>query len=96
MKTENVRDHDESLYEELLQTPEWQQRREAILRRDGYRCRVCQSPENLQVHHRQYHYDTQSDAFLKPWEYDDTNLITLCESCHKKGHELYKIPTFYI
>ncbi|MGC8866143.1 MAG: HNH endonuclease [Bacteroidales bacterium] len=96
MKTENDKNYNENMYESLLQTSEWQQRREEILRRDGYRCRVCNSSDNLQVHHRQYHYDTQHDSFKKPWEYDDANLITLCESCHKKGHELYKIPVFYI
>ena len=81
-------------YAQILQMPEWQSKRETILRRDGYCCVNCNSEKRLQVHHRQYLFNPRNGAFLKPWKYDDHNLITLCEFCHQRGHQLYEIPTF--
>ncbi|MBK9290681.1 MAG: HNH endonuclease [Bacteroidetes bacterium] len=83
-------------YDDLLLTPEWQRKREKILQRDGYRCLSCNSSRSLQVHHRQYIYDTAKARFKAPWDYDDLNLITLCDTCHSKGHELYEVPKFNI
>ncbi len=40
----------------------------------------------LQIHHKSY--TTNHNA----WEYEDSNLITLCESCHTKEHERHEIP----
>jgi 5-methylcytosine-specific restriction endonuclease McrA len=85
-----------STYEELLQSPEWGKRREEILLRDNFQCRVCGSRNQLQVHHRQYHFLNSKGDFKKPWEYDDINLITLCGSCHERGHQIFNVPTFYI
>ncbi|MBP6872889.1 MAG: HNH endonuclease [Bacteroidales bacterium] len=81
-------------YEELLQRPEWQSRRGQIMKRDLMRCRICGSPVLLQVHHRQYHRVGGNGEFRKPWDYQDRYLITLCESCHKRGHQQYRIPVF--
>src|SRR5207247_2309032 len=60
-------------YQEYLQTDEWKTRRLGCLKRDGYRCRVCNGTENLEVHHRTYERIGQ--------ELED-DLTTLCESCH--------------
>lgn len=65
-------------YSELLKDPRWQKCRLKILERDRFTCRACEETEKtLHVHHLQYY------CGLKPWEYDNKVLITLCENCHK-------------
>ena len=56
----------------------YEQLRKQVLRRDGWRCQFCGSGQNLQVHHKQLRSQQGSD--------DDSNLITLCASCHKGLH----------
>ena len=51
----------------------WRSLREACLARDGYRCRLCNSPDDLQAHHRTY-------ARFGHEAVDD--LTTLCAPCH--------------
>jgi 5-methylcytosine-specific restriction endonuclease McrA len=41
-------------YEKYLFTPEWNERRQAALKKASYRCQVCNSPDWLDVHHRHY------------------------------------------
>lgn len=82
-------------YGALLFTSEWKNKRNQILNRDG-QCVICFSSENLQVHHRQYHFIVRENKFRLPWDYDDYLLITLCESCHRRGHSKYKVPTINI
>lgn len=49
--------------------------------RDGFKCNCCGNKEKqLHVHHRTYLNG------LKPWEYDDSLLTTLCDDCHEKTH----------
>ncbi|HSK13833.1 MAG TPA: hypothetical protein VK907_11500, partial [Phnomibacter sp.] len=69
--------------------------RARILARDGHRCRHCRATGDLQVHHRQYHI-RPNGAWLPPWQYHPTLLVTLCTSCHKHGHTHYKVPVFTI
>ncbi|MBF4491892.1 HNH endonuclease [Flavobacterium sp. MR2016-29] len=82
-------------YGSLLFTTEWKNKRIQILDRDQ-KCLICFSIENLQVHHRQYHFIVRENKFKLPWEYDEYLLITLCESCHRRGHSKYKVPTINI
>jgi 5-methylcytosine-specific restriction endonuclease McrA len=56
---------------------DWQERRETVFRRDGYRCRRCGARGHqiggratLHAHHRSGRDD------------DVSNLITLCGDCH--------------
>lgn len=83
-------------YGSLLLHPNWKAKRKKILHRDMYRCVHCHSDKDLQVHHRQYHFLTIEQKFRLPWDYPDHLLITLCESCHSKGHNKYKVPTITI
>lgn len=83
-------------YAELLRAPQWAVKRNAILQRDGHRCRSCGSMASLQVHHKQYHRCKSNNYKLAPWCYDDRHLITLCADCHTSGHRRYRIPTFYL
>ena len=76
--------------------PEWKTKREEVLKRDLHKCIVCGGSSTLQVHHRQYHFIVRENQFRSPWDYPDHLLITLCESCHKRGHSKYKVPTINI
>ena len=70
-------------YSELLRSPLWQKKRLKILERDDFTCQYCGCKEReLQVHHRVYHKGA------KPWEYDDSELITLCSQCHETETEV--------
>lgn len=65
-----------SNYSELLKDPRWQKKRLQIMDRDGWKCSLCENEDmTLNVHHLKYSG--------KPWEADDSHLITLCEKCHK-------------
>jgi 5-methylcytosine-specific restriction endonuclease McrA len=83
-------------YSQLLLSPQWRIKRELILIRDNYCCRNCGAQNNLNVHHRQYHSHTGSGEKFKPREYRNRYLVTLCQICHKAGHDSYKIPVFYL
>jgi len=83
-------------YGALLFHPNWKTKRKEILLRDMHRCVHCRSDKDLQVHHRQYHFIASEQKFRLPWEYPGHLLITLCESCHNKGHNKYKVPTITI
>jgi 5-methylcytosine-specific restriction endonuclease McrA len=60
---------DSAAYEELCQQ---------VLRRDSWRCQLCGSRTNLQVHHIQLRSQSGNDA--------EENLITLCSECHARVH----------
>lgn len=65
-------------YAELLKDPRWQKKRLEIMQRDNFTCQHCLATEkSLQVHHLVY------EKGKKPWEYENDELITLCERCHQ-------------
>lgn len=72
-------------YAAKLKDPRWRALRATILIRDGNKCQTCGSKSDLQVHHKKYTGE--------PWEAPESDLITLCESCHKKAHEKVLIPS---
>jgi len=49
---------------------------------------VPDKPYNIQVHHKKYILNRL------PWEYDNEDLITLCNYCHTKEHEQNDIPIY--
>ena len=83
-------------YKGLLLHKKWKEKRKFILEKDHYKCKCCGSSNELQVHHRQYHYSLKLRKHRKPWEYPNRLLVTLCKKCHQKGHQKYKVPTIYI
>lgn len=83
-------------YGATLFDPRWKAKRKLILQRDRNQCVICNSQEKLQVHHRQYHFSRSSNTFKQPWDYPNKLLITLCESCHSKGHRQHEVPTKYL
>lgn len=81
-----------SAYQKLLQRTEWKLKRDQILHRDSFKCRNCKVESGLQVHHKQYQRYKSSGKFKSPWNYENKYLITLCNDCHRTGHQHYKIP----
>lgn len=68
-------------YAEKLKDPRWQRKRLEILNRDEFACRDCGNKrDTLHVHHCSYAHGRE------PWDYDDSNLRTLCETCHESRH----------
>jgi 5-methylcytosine-specific restriction endonuclease McrA len=61
-----------------LEQQDYQKLREQVLRRDGWRCQLCGSMTNLEVHHKQFRSHSGED--------DEQNLITLCFNCHSSAH----------
>lgn len=91
MNQDNNKPH--GSYKELLFDKRWLEKRAQIIRRDKFQCTICGSDNHLTVHHKQYHFDSKKEQKLAPWEYADHYLITLCESCHRRGHAKFDIPT---
>jgi 5-methylcytosine-specific restriction endonuclease McrA len=52
-----------------------------VLERDGWRCQVCGSMQNLQVHHLKFRSHSGGDT--------EQNLITLCTECHERAHQKF-------
>ncbi len=53
--------------------------RQRVLCRDGWRCQSCGAMSNLQVHHKEFRSHSGDDSEL--------NLITLCTFCHAQAHD---------
>lgn len=71
---------------EQYKDPRWQKKRLEIMKRDNFTCQSCDVNYNtLNVHHIvPYRKET------KPWEYENDELITLCEDCHTKISDIIK------
>jgi 5-methylcytosine-specific restriction endonuclease McrA len=76
-------------YKNQLLTKNWKQKRLIILKRDNFKCKKCNSTNNLHVHHLVY------EKNLKAWEAKNENLITLCNICHAKEHDKKPISSFF-
>lgn len=75
--------------QEIRQSPEMYQARQATLKRDGYRCVWCKSTQNLEVDH------IYPFAYFPELRFDIKNLRTLCRDCHKLTITYgYKAKTF--
>lgn len=77
-------------YSERLKHPKWQRKRLEIMHRDNFTCVKCGTDNKmLHVHHNKYYWNRN------PWDYDNEELMTLCNDCHKKTHrnkaDFYKI-----
>jgi 5-methylcytosine-specific restriction endonuclease McrA len=91
-----IQENPNKTYSDLLKTPQWLRKRKLILMRDNNQCINCNTHKNLQVHHKQYQYNSTIGDFVAPWDYDNKYLITLCRKCHGLGHDLYKVPVIKI
>lgn len=65
-------------YKQYLRTIHWRTTSEAAKSRAGRRCQMCNSPDNLETHHRTYERRGCED---------DLDLTVLCDRCHEKFHK---------
>jgi 5-methylcytosine-specific restriction endonuclease McrA len=56
----------------------YDQLRNQVLRRDGWRCQSCGTMSNLEVHHKDFRSHSGDDS--------EQNLIVLCNACHAAVH----------
>jgi 5-methylcytosine-specific restriction endonuclease McrA len=56
----------------------YEQLRNQVLRRDGWRCQSCGTMSNLEVHHKKLRSHSGDDS--------SQNLIALCHKCHASMH----------
>ena len=68
-------------YENQLKTPQWKIKRQQILFRDGKKCTHCGKKTKHNIHHTVYIKGRYA------WEYENDDLITLCQPCHEKEHQ---------
>jgi hypothetical protein len=52
--------------------------RQQVLRRDSWRCQLCGTMSNLEVHHKQFRSHSRDDS--------KENLIAVCAACHDALH----------
>ncbi|MFH2030299.1 MAG: hypothetical protein ABIJ40_06675 [Bacteroidota bacterium] len=68
-------------YTNLFKDVRWQKKRLEVLDANNWECENCGDKEKtLNVHHRYY------TKGKKPWEYENEELICLCENCHSDYH----------
>ena len=61
-----------------MNSPAWKSKRNEILKRDKYKCSLCNNHSRLQIHHVTYcNFSFESNE----------DLLTLCETCHKLWHK---------
>lgn len=67
-------------------TYEYSEWRKSVFNKDNYTCQCCGDNKggNLVAHHLNSYHEHISQR------YDINNGITLCETCHKKFHSIYK------
>lgn len=71
-------------YGQYLKSKHWADLKYRVLVRDGYACVKCGARMWLQPHHKFYR---------SRWEDSQPeDLITLCDSCHRKEHKLPPRP----
>ena len=64
-------------YKEFLKTEEWKKIAQMVKERDGNKCVICGSTENLNAHHIGYDGDCL----------DENDIVTLCNRCHECLHD---------
>lgn len=64
-------------YQEYLDSDHWRILRNEKLRDAAYRCQLCNSPSDLQVHHRTYENRGREPL---------SDLVVLCGECHALFH----------
>jgi len=72
-------------YSEQLQDRRWKEKAQRVKVRDAFKCVLCDSKKQLNVHHKRYAKKGMA------WDVEDSDLITLCRDCHSKYHGHYKV-----
>jgi hypothetical protein len=79
-------------YKDYLETDHWKSLRKRKLKQSGYKCQICSSTKDLNVHHNTYENRGNED---------DCDLVVLCHVCHEMFHgksqsDTTTIPAFSI
>ena len=61
-----------------LEADAYEELRQRVLRRDGWRCQWCGVRCHVEVHHKEFRSHSGDDT--------EQNLITLCTTCHQQVH----------
>ena len=61
-----------------LKETEYEALRLQVLQRDCWRCQLCGSMTNLEIHHQAFRSHSGADT--------EDNLIALCNDCHGRFH----------
>lgn len=69
-------------YKQYLQSPKWEQIRQRVFARDGFKCIICGAKENLHCHHHRTTHLFHEENHLE-------DLVTLCEKHHDDLHLYY-------
>jgi 5-methylcytosine-specific restriction endonuclease McrA len=64
----------------------YDQLRQRVLRRDGFKCQCCGTRSNLEIHHRELRSHGGDDS--------EQNLITLCATCHGDVRRCFQRNSF--
>lgn len=67
-------------YNDYLNSLHWRETRKKRLGIDEYKCTICESTQNLNVHHINYTRLGKEDI--------DNDLVTLCHQCHAMLHRV--------
>lgn len=68
-------------YKDFLQTPYWKAISEKVRQKANFKCQICNSSKNLNVHHRSYQHHGNELYHLE-------DLICICKDCHEKHHNI--------
>ena len=80
-----------SKYSEKLKDIRWQKKRLEVFDASGWSCVGCLSKtDTLHAHHKKY------ISAREPWEYDNSEIASLCGNCHNLVHELDRIISSYV
>jgi 5-methylcytosine-specific restriction endonuclease McrA len=63
-----------------LDPESYEQLRQFVRRRDGWRCQHCGAMSGLEVHHKEFRSQSGDDS--------EENLITPCTACHHETHRM--------
>ncbi len=72
-------------YAEYLQTNYWKQVRREVLKERGYKCELCGSVHELNIHHKNYNH--RGDELKHT-----ADLVVLCRTCHADRHNIIYPP----
>ena len=70
-------DPEEINYYQYIQTQAWEEMRQKVFRRDGFKCVICNEAKDLNVHHITYENLGAEKV---------SDLVTLCRNCHEEIH----------
>ena len=78
--TYNSSNYDNNKYS----NPLWLSWKEIVLKRDGYRCKICGLTTALDVHHIDYKDENGNPVNDEIWLSPLSHLISLCHECHAR------------